>query len=88
MSRRYSSDRLADDIGDMVFNGVLVAGVIAVMAGIAIAELFRTPTEDKLRRLAPQEAWGALITGKPCPHCRTSTEAQAGYCYSCGHRLL
>lgn len=87
MSRQQTSDPIADLVGNILLTGVLAAGAVAVVAGIAIAESFHTPTEEKLRRLAPQETWGALITEMPCPHCRAHTEAQAGHCYICGNLL-
>lgn len=48
-------------IEDMVITGVLMAGTIAVIAGIALANWLKTPTEEKLRRLTPQERWGELV---------------------------
>lgn len=54
-------NRPEDVIGDIVLTGFLVAGTIAVMAGIAIANWLKTPTEEKLRRLTPQEDWGEFI---------------------------
>ena len=51
-----------DVIGDIVVTGVLVAGTIAVMAGIAIANWLKTPTLEKLRRLTPHQRWGEYIS--------------------------
>lgn len=64
MTRRYRSNQLDDMVGEMALTGLLVAGAIAVVAGLAIAELLRTPTEEKLRRLTPQEQWGEWISGR------------------------
>lgn len=88
MARYHRRNQPDDLIEDMVVDGVLIAGLIAVAIGVAIADLLRTPTEEKLRRLTPQERWGGLISSRSCPQCRTMTEAEAGHCLTCGHRLL
>ncbi len=50
-----------DVVEDIVVTSVIVAGTIAIMAGIAIANWLKTPTDEKLRRLTPQETWGEFI---------------------------
>ena len=79
--RRSSVDAMAED---MVMTGVAIAGLIAVAIGVAIAELLRTPTEEKLRRLTPPDTWGEWISGLRCPHCRNANQLQTGYCPRCG----
>lgn len=61
MSRRKVEDELGDMLGKILVAGVLVAGAIAVMVGMTIAEWLRTPTEEQLRRLTPNESWGEFI---------------------------
>lgn len=80
MTRRRN--HLDDVIGDMVLTGFLVAGTIAVLAGIAIANALKTPTLEKLRRLTPAEQWGALVPGRLCPGCG-APRVSAGACPIC-----
>jgi hypothetical protein len=84
MAKRYSSDSVADILGEMIFAGAAVVGVAAVATGVTIAHLFHTPTEEKLRRLTPQEGWGDPIAATFCSSCGTIIEHEAQYCYGCG----
>jgi len=59
MARRNHPE---DVIGEMILTGVIAAGTIAILAGIAIANWLKTPTLEKLRRLTPQERWGEFIS--------------------------
>lgn len=79
--RRNPVDEMAEDI---LITGVALAGLIAVAIGVAIAELLRTPTEEKLRRLTPSDNWGEWVASPSCPHCRGRGQAQTSYCPRCG----
>jgi hypothetical protein len=87
MRRYYRRDPIDEMAEDMVMTGVIIAGLIAVAIGVAIAELLRTPTEEKLLRLTPADNWGEWVASPSCPHCRSHQQVQTGYCPRCGRSL-
>lgn len=80
MTRRRN--HLDDVIGEMVMTGFILAGTIAVLAGIAIANALKTSTLEKLHRLTPAEQWGTAVSGRACPGCG-SPLVSAGTCPVC-----
>ena len=88
MSRYYRRNLVDGMAEDVLISGVAIAGLIAVAIGVAIAELLRTPTEEKLRRLTPPETWGEWISSPSCPHCRSRNQLQTGYCPRCGRSSI
>lgn len=84
MARYYRRNQADEVAADILGAGVVVAGLIAITIGMAIAELLRTPTEEKLRRLTPSDDWGEWVSSPSCPHCRSRNQPQTGYCPRCG----
>lgn len=87
MSRYNRRSQPDEMVGEALATGVMIAGLIAIAIGVAIAELLRTPTEEKLRRLTPSDDWGEWVNSPSCPHCRSRNQPQTGYCPRCGRSL-